>query len=745
MNLPAGKSRVLCILITVLGALSAAPASAVTLIEDGRARCTIVVSLELITLAQDLQDHLQKMSGATVPIMHDPNRVDPRTVGIYIDTKPLGVGVPGRSIDRQAVWPDGYVIEIIEFDGRTGVFLSSPRGQGIANAVYGLLEDHLGCHWFAPGEIGTHIPRRTTVALEIPGGRDVSKPSFEMRRPSYGTHAIPTTAERRTIVEWAWRNRWGKPVGNAAHAWGHIYRDDDDPDLWVLFNGKRRPSLGLCMSSPKAVDIAADYLIRYFKSRPEQDYWSFCQDDSLKWCECDRCKAMGSNSAARMLILSSRIAEKVTKVYPSKRISIYAYQGTFEPPEEMIQGHSKLIPIIVAGTIHPFRPEVQSPVRRQQERWLKMLPSAWSYDSIAWSNGPWPMFRAFQAQRNFYVRIGYNGDMNNYASRNLGTDTLLWLALRTAWDNRLPVDDLLDLFYTTYFGAAGDDMRAVYERIEQHMAASGVNSTAAGNLPRLYPPSLLDQCLAEIEGARGKVRDDPLILARIGRDVNCLEATRLWLQYWSALGRANETGRAEERESAMKACRAYLDFVAGLDGTLTLGGRYREYAERIRKDLEHTGITFDEPGSYSYLDTMDQGGKTFHAKSRRGFYVGPYGLYLKPGVTGEIVFDVRTTKELRFKRVSMPSAAGLGGYCTALRLALPPGGHNWIDVSLDEGRTWTTLFEDVDTYTRKDAYEMTDVMGGRSDFLLRFRVQNTEQEILAMDSWVLLVTVEAAG
>ena len=186
-------------------------------------------------------------------------------------------------------------------------------------------------------------------------------------------------------------------------------------------------------------------------------------------------------------------------------------------------------------------------------------------------------------------------------------------------------------------------------------------------------------------------------------------------------------------------------FVAGLDGTLTLGGRYREFTERIGKDLERDGIKFDEPGSYSYWDTMDQGGKTFHASSRRGFHVGPYGLYLKPGVTGEIVFDVRTSEGLRFKRVSMPSAAGLGGYCTALRLALPPGGHNWIEVSLDEGRTWTTVFKDVDTYTRKDAYEMTDIAGARNRFLLRFRVQNTGEEILAMDSWVLTVEVESDG
>ena len=748
MNPLSGPSCLPTVGIAIFCALNGTPAAAVTLIEEGRARCFIVVPLEfeaLVDAATDLQFHLQKMSGATVPIMHDPNVVRTRNdIGIYIDTKPIGVNVPGRRIGRKALWPDGYVIEIIDFDGRTGVFLCSPRTEGVRNAVYGILEDHLGCHWFTPGEIGAHIPRRTTVVLDIPERRDIARPGFEMRRPFYGSYAVPTAEERRTIVKWARRNRWGEPAGSAGHGWD-CFRGHDDPDLWVLFNGKRRPNIGICMSSPKAVDIAAEWYIRYFKAHPEQDFWSFCQGDSLKWCACDRCQAMGSNSAARMLIMSNRVAERVLKVHPTKRLSIYAYQDTFEPPEELIRGHPNLVPVIVAGTIDPIPPRAESPRRRQQQRWMTMLPSAWGYDSIAWSNGPWPMFHAFEAQREFYVRIGYTGDLSDYASRNLGTDTLLWLALRTAWDRRLRVPALLELFYATYFGAAGDDMRAVYERIEQHMAASDVRGAAMGNVPRLYPLKLINESLSAIDAARRKVRDDPLILARINRDVNCLEATRLWLQYWAALGRLNEQGRPQDRASALNTCRSYLQFIAGLDGTLTLGGRHRWWAQRTRKALESPGTRFGAPGLHHYWDTLDQGGKVFHARSRRGFHVGPYGLYLKPGVTGEIVYDVRTAQGLRFKRAWLPAAAGLVGWDTALRMNLPQGGHNWIELSLDQGRTWTALFKDVDTFARKDDYELTEFVGGKNRFLLRFRVQNTDREILAMDSWVLSVTVETEG
>ena len=52
----------------------ATSAMGVTLIEDGRARCVIIVRLEdepILDAAEDLQYHLRKMSGAEVPIVHD--------------------------------------------------------------------------------------------------------------------------------------------------------------------------------------------------------------------------------------------------------------------------------------------------------------------------------------------------------------------------------------------------------------------------------------------------------------------------------------------------------------------------------------------------------------------------------------------------------------------------------------------------------------------------------------------------
>jgi len=759
------RPLLMAMVLFVTVAWFAAPAWSVTLVQDGRAMCTIVVPREsrtLVAAAQDLQDHLRKMSGAEVPIIHDANQAS--GVGIYIDTMPFEVNVSGRSIDRTMTWPDGYVIEVIEFDGNTGVFLSSAVTAGVQNAVYGLLEDHWGCRWYTPGEIGAHIPKRRTVTLEIPGGRQIVKPDFEKRTPWYNDNAFKNFSRKEIadIQKWYRRNRHGEPRGSAGHGWGQMYkppalnRIDDDgdgvSDLTPLVGGVRSAEStgnGLCMSHPQSVEIAAEWFIDFFKARPEFDHWSFSQGDNMQFCECDRCRRAASNQGALMLRLSNRVIQRVNEIHPDKCITILPYQATLEPPQEFVRGHDNLRPIIVSMGVDQIRPKSETIVfRTQVERWMTMLPQAWSYDYICWSGGPWPLFSSLQRTRDFYRSVGYTGVMDEYLSRNLGTDLHMWLSARTAWDSSMRVEELLDEFFLNYFGPAGLDMRSVYERIEQHMlSASGVGTSYA-NLPQLYPPELIDDCLAQIAEATGNV-SDRVILSRIERDVNCLKATKLWLSFWSTLGEANRTGDRSRRAEVVQACQDYLDFVTGLDGTLTLGGGgIRKMAKRLGRGLAGNGTHFSQaqrggtwPGEFFYYDWLDQGGKIMDAQSRSGFHIGPHGLYLKRGARGEIIYDVGTTQDLKFKEVYLPGCHT--GWDLAIKLALPERGHNGVQVSLDDGRTWITAFEDLDTNI--PTRDLTKHVAGTNRFLLKLWVQNSEdQEILALDHWVLKGTTEKA-
>jgi hypothetical protein len=275
------------------------------------------------------------------------------------------------------------------------------------------------------------------------------------------------------------------------------------------------------------------------------------------------------------------------------------------------------------------------------------------------------------------------------------------------------------------------------------MLSLGPVGTSMTLLPRLYPTELVDKCLAHIEQGRQKVLNDPTLTARIQRDEHCLKAMRLWLRFWSVLGRANRKADHAAREQAAEACKVYLDFVNSLNGTLTLGGGgMRQAADLQMKALTGTGTYITKalddkplPGRFSYYDFLDQGGKITDAKSWSGFHIGIQGLYLKPNTVGEIIYDVRTRDDQRFKDIFLPG--GRTGWQAAIRLALPEGGHNKIQVSLDQGRTWITAFEDIDTSVKVLRHDLAQHVGGTNQFLLKFWVQNTDQEILALDNWVL--------
>lgn len=36
---------------------------------------------------------------------------------------------------------------------------------GVVNGIYGLLEDHLGVHWYIPSELGEYVPRRKDIVV----------------------------------------------------------------------------------------------------------------------------------------------------------------------------------------------------------------------------------------------------------------------------------------------------------------------------------------------------------------------------------------------------------------------------------------------------------------------------------------------------------------------------------------------------------------------------------------------------
>jgi hypothetical protein len=718
--------------------------SGTTLVRNGAAQCVIVVPAGkqpiIQPAAEDLQYHLRKMSGAEIPIVKGAAPAD--TTAILLGVAPAGTSAELSAEQVKATWPDGY---FIAGSGREVVLLAA-RPEGVRNAVYGLLENYLGCHWFTPGEIGESIPSRTTVEAELPPKLTGVKPSYELRNPWYNSNAIPTEGgqnpEAAAIVKWGLRNRGGGLRGYAGQDWVSIFPkelQEKESGLQAMINGNRMPHGAdgqVCMSYPRVTAITVEYFTRMFTANPQFDYYTFSPNDNDNYCQCPNCMAMGKTPSERVLRFSNAVAEGVNAKFSGKGITILPYSSTIEPPTSGIRGAVNLYPVICSFSMEQVKPKTDDKpscetYRARVAGWMKILPRAWSYDYFGWYPGPWPLFKKLEAEQGWYQSMGFSGMMPEYLDRNMGTDVHMWLSWKLAWDKKARVDNLLKMFYPRYYGPAAQTMRSIYEGFERQMLSVGGTGETT-DVPRLYPVKLVVDSLAGVAQAKRLAAPDATTVARIERDENCLKLLRLFLDAYSYAGKYRKSGSAADKPRAVAAGEVYLRLADSLKGTLTVGGTSRMVVKLALDAIKDLGTVFAKAGPFTYQDDLNDGGKVFQAKNRSGFTIGVYGLYLSANTAGEVVYDMRAGEGLKFKDARLHS----------MYMYLPKGGHNSVEISRDGGQIWTVAYRDVHMSGGNAEYDLTRHIAGAGSFLLKLRARAGRQDCLAIDNWGISGDVE---
>ena len=149
------------VLFAALACVAAAPSAwAITLARDGKSAYVIVTPENcapvIETAAADLQAHLAKITGATLPIQTDAAPLPHKAILLgktsYLDE--LGV-----KPDWKALGDEGYLITT---QGDHLVIVGGPL-RGTAYGVYAFLDEHLGCRWFTP-EVA-RIPKHSTLRI----------------------------------------------------------------------------------------------------------------------------------------------------------------------------------------------------------------------------------------------------------------------------------------------------------------------------------------------------------------------------------------------------------------------------------------------------------------------------------------------------------------------------------------------------------------------------------------------------
>lgn len=471
----------------------------------------------LIQAVADLQRCIRLMSGATLPITADAAAAGP-AIRLTIDTK--------------RPWThDSYQVKT---DAQGNVNIRAGDLSGLHQAVYGLLTDHLDCHWFQPGELGEEIPRPADKTVVIGQLDEERKPTF------FSVNGMSWSAHR----DWDVRNRCYINRGRMTfgHAWIGLVQPSEEsykehPDWWARDReGKIRKfetgwsHTNFCTTSPEVIEMVAKKINAQLND-PQAIVASLDPNDYAPMCLCDRCLALdakygvtnqnGEFVTDRLLHFSQEIYNRLEPQNREKFLGMLVY-GYQQPLPKSAVPHRHHVGLVCAfDPIYDHTRPFTDPTDGQGGEfykliagWGKILPQFGFYDYYGhWDIfGPWGQVQKMREDLPAFRDLGGSFLMIE-AQPNFSIHGLnLYIASRLACDVDADVDSLLDEFFTKYYGPAATPMRRYWMTIERYYALTRPGGHAAQRVnanPAMWPE--LDQLLkvaeTSVAGADQRFKD----------------------------------------------------------------------------------------------------------------------------------------------------------------------------------------------------------------------------------------------
>jgi hypothetical protein len=325
--------RIVIVFSLLVIAFLAVAASGMTLVQEGKPISMIVTGNNPVpsqkVAAEELQYHLEKMTGAVVPIVAEKDLSETDVTLILLGQSKL---LKSKGIDTTQLARETFIVKTMDNvlilageDGgtrnpHTEPYDSSHVRTGTLFAVYDLLQDQFNVRWIWPGQTGEVIPKRETVEVgdliiqEAP--RMFQRHFRQALRQSAveeGMKIFPRFIEtnkkllEQMIAEssqWRKRMRLGYSqrfsYGHAFTQWFDRYYEKY-PEIFAMQpNGTRgiasdtypKEFVKMCVSSPKLVDLIVEEFKQRNAENPDYHYVNVVENDgSQGFCVCENCKA----------------------------------------------------------------------------------------------------------------------------------------------------------------------------------------------------------------------------------------------------------------------------------------------------------------------------------------------------------------------------------------------------------------------------------------------------------------------
>jgi len=498
------------------------PAGKITLVKAGKPQASIQLpdhpTPQETNAAAQLQLWVKEMTGATLDIKSG---------------KPRGRCVIIRT--DNSLGDEGYAISV----SHSQILLSGGKTRGVLNAVYALLEEDLGCRFYANDSI--RLPRTNTLVIAPVARRYI--PQLKLRDPFYACAFDPV---------WSLRNRANAPnaavpeeqgghmdyAGMFVHTAAQLVPPDkyfkEHPDYFAQQADGTRTTVQLCSTHPDVVKIASDYVRQMLKANPHTEIVSVSKNDCQVSCLCDRCKKLRSGEGSDManqLFLVNQVAEAIEQEHPAVVIDTLAYLETIQVPKTVRPRKNVAIRLCndsVGSWSRPFTGAQECEVAKLVSAWGAVHNRIYIWDyNVNFSHylAPMPNLDVMAANIRFWItnhaegvmlQGGYQGPAERDQLKCWVTAKLLW---NPAWDEKALTRD----FIQGHYGKAApalEEYEALLERMRTEHAAE-MASPAGGIRYPMDAPFFTKEFLAQATDlfarARELARGDDELKRRVER------------------------------------------------------------------------------------------------------------------------------------------------------------------------------------------------------------------------------------
>lgn len=537
-----------------------ANAAPIVLVEEGRAAAVIVIPDDASSLIQkaahELQYHIERASGAKLPIVaaSSPEGKPETSARILVGFAP--------NIDANTLKAEEFAIKTVN---NTLCIVGEQQSRDPMATLYGVyhfLDRELGVRWLWPGDVGTYVPKRKTIAA---GPLDVrARPALEKRklrihiRRSHTMDSVPRLLDNEAFRsleaearQWLDRHRMG---GRSSFGFGHAFGKwwdryhEDHPDYFAVPpEGFEQPyprpeRVKLCVSKP----AVADQIVEEWRAAGRPDNWNVCPNDGRGFCTCDNCRALdgfpdqspeevwkGSEAVltGRYLALWNGLLPRMRAENPNVTLSSYAYSNYREPLEGM---HAEKG--LVLGFVHTYH--AYDPWRKWHEAGAKLFlrPNWWHIGALAPHNPLHTMGDYFKFAHD-HSMLGFDFDslLGYWGTQG----PCYYLIARLSVRPNMSVDEVINE-YCAAFGNAKGHIKRYIRYWEEYTEKCGYSIPAGGYVEQ-EGKSLYQKTCEEHDLGRSGSRAGWLVLPYLYTDDVMTPAFKI----------LDEAARAAENEDAM--------------------------------------------------------------------------------------------------------------------------------------------------------------------------------------------------